>query len=107
MASNLNKQPTFEETLQWYLEERSQVQKKKVKKFEEKEAKAKAAKEKAAKGKATKGKHKQTWRQKLANMKRKLAWEEKEDSSDDEFLDFDYDNLNLSFDLEKSPKFSL
>lgn len=107
MASNSKKQPTFEEAIQWYVEESSQARKKKVKEWEEKEAKAKAAKEgakeKAANDKATKGKGKQM----VATKKRKFVSEEKEDSSDDEFLDFDYDNLHLSFDHEKSPKFSL
>ena len=37
--------------------------------------------------------------------KRKLASYEQEHSSDDECVD--YDNLHLSFDPEKSPKFSL
>ena len=45
------------------------------------------------------------WKHISANKKQKLASEQKEASSDDEF--YDYENLHLSFDPEKSPKFRL
>lgn len=99
MASNARmngQQPTFEETIERYWEAMTQTHNKKVAKFEEKEAKEKVAMGKVVKDKATKGKGKYTWKQFLANKKRKLAWEKKENSSDDEF--FYYDNLHFSFD---------
>ena len=92
-----------DEQLRRYCEQSSDIHKKRFREFEEREAKAKEAKEKALKDKAAKRKTISKWKHIWANKKRKLASEQKEASSDDEF--YDYDNLHLSFDPEKSPKF--
>ena len=90
-----NEQDTsFEESVRWYFEEREKKQREKLKKFEEKAAR-----------KPDKKKRKNTWKNMWGYRKRKLASYEQEHSSDDECVD--YDNLHLSFDPEKSPKFSL
>ena len=60
--------------------------------------------EKGAKEKPSNRKRKYTFKNMWANRKRKLAYEEQEVSSDDEYLD--YDNLKFSFDPEISPKFN-
>lgn len=76
------------------MKEKFQLQQNKLIQFEKRE--------KAAKEKQTKCKY--TWKNMLANRKSKnMPDQEEEDSSDDEYLD--YDILHLSFDPEKCQKF--
>jgi hypothetical protein len=67
---------TFEEAVDWYMKEKFKLQPKKLIQFEKRE--------KAAKEKPTKRKY--TWKNMLANRKRKnMPDQEEEDSSDDEY----------------------
>ena len=90
----IEEEGTFEEAVDWYMKEKFKFQQKNLIQFEKTE--------KAAKEKPTKCKY--TWKNMLANRKSKnMPDQEEEDSSDDEYLD--YDNLHLSFDPEKCQKF--